>query len=215
MTTINMPEEKVRELPPAGSHTGLCYLIAEMGTQQTNFGHKRLLLIGWELPDEVRNDGRPHAISRRYTLSSDKKATLRQDIEGWLGRALTSSDFGRLNLADLLGTTCTLGIKHEANGDRTYANIVSVMKAGKTVPPQLSPSNDPVAFSLSEEPFNHAAYEALPSWLREQIAKSPEYQEVTKPPSTGSVTARLKEALVPSAAATATAADDLDDKIPF
>jgi hypothetical protein len=90
MPTINLPEEKPRELPPAGSHTGVCYLIAEMGTQKTTFSSKPLLMVGWELPDEHRvSDGRPHTISRRYTLSSDKKASLRQDIEGWLGRPLT------------------------------------------------------------------------------------------------------------------------------
>src|SRR6516164_954247 len=140
---ITLPEEQFYELTPAGSHTAVCFRVADLGTQAGMYGPKPQSLISFELPDEQMADGRPFTISRRYTLSSNRKSALRADIEGWLGRVLTPSDFGRFDLSQLLGTTCLIGIKHETREDgRTFANVTSVMKRPKTVPERLSCNNE-------------------------------------------------------------------------
>src|SRR5215472_15697436 len=112
---IVMPSEKPRELAPPGSHIAICHMVVDLGTQPGGrYKARRQILISWELADELRSDGQPFSISRRYGYSSDTKATLRQDIESWLGRVLTGADLGKLDLTELLGRTCTLGIKQEA-----------------------------------------------------------------------------------------------------
>jgi hypothetical protein len=126
--SLYMPEEKLRELPPPGAHMAICAYVVDLGTQETNFGSKRQVYIGWELPDERMSDGKPFMVGRRYTFSSNAKAALRADIESWLGRPLSAADFGQLDLSTLLGMTCTLGIQHQISNDRTYANIASVLR---------------------------------------------------------------------------------------
>src|SRR5215469_18096332 len=37
-------------LVPAGTHHAVCYCVADLGTQETTFGRKPQLLIGWEFP---------------------------------------------------------------------------------------------------------------------------------------------------------------------
>jgi hypothetical protein len=196
---IYMPEERPRDLPPAGAHTAVCFRVIDLGTQQTPFGVKHQIYIGWELPDERMGNGQPFTIGRYYTYSSDERATLRGDIQGWLGRPLSNSDFGKFDLTTLLGTTCTLGVKHETKNDKMRAAIASVMRAAKGTPARLPLINDAVALSLNDRPFDFAAYEALPSWLRETVAKSPEYSAVN---GSGALVATSTR-------------DALDDEIPF
>jgi len=124
--SIYMPEEKSFELPPAGAHIAVCNRVVDLGTQPS-FGPKHQILLSFEFPDELMSDGRPFSISRRYNYTSAANSTLRADIEGWLGRALTAKDFGKLDLTKMLGRTCTLGIKHQSRNGRDYANIVSIM----------------------------------------------------------------------------------------
>jgi len=61
-----------------------------------------------------------------------------------------------------------------------------------------------VAFSLTDDPFPQSAYNALPQWLRDTIAQSPEYGAEIEP-KRGSELAL--GALRP--------VNDLDDDIPF
>jgi len=220
---ITLPEEKAYELPPAGSHTGVCFRIADFGTQPGMYGAKRQISISWELPDEQMADGRPFTISRRYTLSSNRKSALRADVEGWLGRALTTRDFGKFDLSQLLGTTCLIGIKHETRDDgRTFGNITSVMKRPKAVPERLPCINQAVSFSLADRPFRQHEFEQLPEWMRTAIARAPEYElaTTTKPQGQAQISTgtkrRLKEILADNPAPNPEpVVEDLDDEIPI
>jgi hypothetical protein len=148
-----------------------------LGTQESSFGAKQAIHIAWELPDEKLSDGRPAAIGRRYNLSTAPKAALRADLEGWLGRELSSADLDNFDLADLLGSTCQLNVRHTSggSGDRVFANVVAVLPPPRGVPVKQRPFNRPVALSLADRPFPRLEFEALPEWLRTTIAKSPEY----------------------------------------
>jgi hypothetical protein len=82
----------------------------------------------------------------------------------------------------------------------------------------VSTVNAPLAFGL-EDGLDRAAYDALPEWLRNIVAKSPEYQRAAAPEmSHGSTGARLKAHLgakkQPTAVST-TVREDLDDDIPY
>jgi hypothetical protein len=213
---IYIPEEKTFELCPAGTHTGVCRIIADLGTQSGQYGQKRQLQIIWELPDERMADGRLFSIGRRYNYSSDRKSNLRADLEGWLGRVLTADDFGRFDLGRLLGATATLGVKHNLHSDgRTFANIVSVMRPGKGVPPRLPLVNGGVVFSLSDQPFAYSDFEALPQWLQDTIRKSLEYQAATQTRQTGTNAQRLAAVMAASTPTAAIEDPPFNDQIPL
>jgi hypothetical protein len=204
---IVMPSEKPRELCPAGSHVATCYRVVDLGTQQdSGFGAKPRIYIAWELPHESMADGRPFTIGRTYNYSSNRKSSLRSDVERWLGRALTASDFGIFDLGSLLGAACTLGVKHSANAEgRVYANVVSVMLPPRGTP-RLPLVNDGITFSLADRPFDQHGLDALPEWLQGLITKSPEYQEALHP---GTTAQRLAAVWGPNPDAAP------DDNIPF
>jgi hypothetical protein len=63
-------------------------LVAELGTQETSYGKKPML--------------RPAAVSRRYSISVDPKAALRNDIESWQGRKFSTVDLDTFDIADLV-----------------------------------------------------------------------------------------------------------------
>jgi len=215
-----MPEEQSYELMPPGSHVATCFRICDVGTQPGQYGPKSQIVISWETPDELMADGRPFSISRRYTLSSGRKATLRDHVESWLGRVLTSADFGKFDLAQLLGTTCTIGIKHETKDDgrRIVANLTSVMKRPKGTPERLPCVNEAIVFSLADRPFREHDYEQLPRWLHDLVARSPEFEAATKPaaPISPATRQRMKAILADSPAPKPEpVAEPLDDSIPF
>src|SRR6516162_6253261 len=90
-----MPSLKPRELPSAGPHAAVCYLFANLGTQHTKFGLKEQLCFGFELLDQRQANGTAFTIiTLPYTISSEPKASLRQDMESCFGRAFTSDDAG-------------------------------------------------------------------------------------------------------------------------
>jgi hypothetical protein len=220
-----MPRQQTREIATAGSHLGVCYQLVELGTQPTEFqgqsGKRPQLRFTFELRDQLLQDGHPMAIGRTYTYSSDPRATLRQDIEGWLGRPLTEDDFGELDLAERIGCTAVLGVKHElGRNGREYANLASIMRPPASVMERMPPINPPLVFSLAA--FDRDTYDALPEWMRGTIAKSPEYQAIIRaaePLLDDPLPTRLKKRLQPPAGRPETQAvsqgDDIDDDIPF
>ena len=72
------------------------------------------------------SDGRPFAISKRYTLSTHTKSTLRKDLESWRGRAFTPEEEEAFDVANVCGAYCLLNVTHNQGGDgNTYANVGS------------------------------------------------------------------------------------------
>ena len=163
------------EIPPADTHVATCYRIVDLGTQkiewqgEVKFQHK--IMLSWEL-DAKMKDGRPFSIHKRYTYSSHKKSTFRQDLEAWRGVPFSQEDMGKFKLSNLLGKSCLIGIVHTKKDGETYSNISSIMKLPKGMtPPALV--NPLVEFDLDE--FNLDIYHSLSQNLQNTIAKSPEY----------------------------------------
>ena len=175
---IYMPPKSAEfQLPPAGAHVAVCYRVVDLGTQETKFKGevktKHLVLIGWELPDEPMQDGRPFTVSKRYTLSSSPKSTLRKDIESWRGKPFDDAEFGSFDLGKLIGAGCMLNIVHDDRGEHTYANVATIMRLPKgTKAPE--PKNERFYFSLDD--FNQYDFAKMTDRMKEMIAKSPEYR---------------------------------------
>lgn len=154
------------ELTPAGTHLAICYLVADIGRQETGYGTKPKIVIGWELPNELMKDGRPFGCSQMYTLSLSEKAMLRRDLEAWRGRPFSETEMDGFDVKNVLGKPCTLTIVHNKTGDRTYANVTAVagVMKGLSIPQR---HNDIVYYNM-DDPDN-GAYERLPKWIQTKI----------------------------------------------
>lgn len=191
--------------PPEGTHPARCYRVVDLGTQETNFQgqvkHQRKVIVSWELPTEPMEDGKPFTVHQRYTFSSHEKSNFRKHLESWRGKRFTDADFGDdgFDIANLLGVPCLLTVVHNTSGERTYANVDSVVKLPKDyeVPKAV---NDTMLMSLEPGEFDATTFALLPEGLQETIRKSPEFAEITN----GHAKEHVSEA-----------DDDLDDSIPF
>lgn len=182
--TAKKPESNF-EIVPAGNHIARCYSMVEIGTEEVEFnGEKKKaykVRITWELPHETKifneaKGAQPFSVSKDYTLSMHEKANLRHDLQSWRGKAFTDEEAKAFDITKLIGVPCMLNVIHnvsKANGN-TYANIAGVtpVPKGMSVPEQVNSS-----FVLSYDNFDEALYQGLPDWLRERIAKTPEYKK--------------------------------------
>lgn len=170
--------------PPAGTHIATCYRVVDLGTQLVEFNgetkKQRKVMLSWELPDELMDDGRPFTINKRYTYSGHEKAQLRKDLESWRGAPFQDADFGPggFDIRKVIGVPCLLSIVHETNKmGKLFANITAVVKPPKgTARPALV--NTPTTFSLDE--FDPHTFHDFPDWLKTVIMKSPEYADATR-----------------------------------
>lgn len=172
------------ELTPAGTFIGRCYRFIDLGSHDQTYqgeskGLKRLVMIGFELPTETMEDGRPFSIHKRYTWSTHEKANMRKDLKSWRGAKFNDSDFGPggFDVRNLLGVPATLSIVHSENEGKNYANIASIGKAmkGVTLP---DPINTPVFLSLEADLFDQEAFDGLSDKLKEFISGTPEWRRL-------------------------------------
>lgn len=180
---LPQPTESNFSPVPAGTHLGICYRVIDLGTQTSNFNgetkqaHK--VLISWEIPDELMDDGRPFSISQSYTWSMHEKATLRKSLEAWRGLAFTDNDFGPggFDIKNIIGKACTLSVIHKPSDGNTFANVSSIGKVmkGVSVP---APTNTPLYVWLHPSRWDAAAFSQLSAKLQHKIMASPEYMEL-------------------------------------
>lgn len=172
-TTAKATGDKEFELPAAGAVVGRCYMVADLGTQDTTFkgtpkkAHK--VLLAWEL-DELMQDGKPFAISSRYTLSLFDQAILRQHLESWRGRSFTEAELEGFDVKNVLGKFCMLSIVHNKDGDKTYANVKGIMPVPKGMPTP-KPVNKDVYFDIDTGDIS-----VLPEWVQNVVKKSDEWK---------------------------------------
>lgn len=222
--------------PEAGTFAARCVGLIDLGTQtstyegETKAAHKLLLQLEITDAENRRSDGSPHTISKRFTASLHPKAGLRKFLESWRGKPFTPEELKAFDTRNLLGLPCLVGVVHETKGDKTYANLASVMKLPKGMPAGAGELN-PVAFDLAAPDWQ--VFAGLSSRLQGQIADSPEYQAIPNKPKTISVgspaptpsPAPARPAIAPVAPAAAHPAPpayatefapaDLDMDIPF
>jgi len=169
-----------------GTHLGVCSMLIDLGMQYSEVYKKsqRKVLIGWELPDEtieIEGEMKPRVLSKRYTANLSEKSNLRKDLASWRGRDFTPEELKAFDLKNIVGASCLLTIIHSKNGEKTYANIQSVVKLPKGMAKQAL-SEPPVVFDLDTDPLERV--EDMPAWIAELIKKSETYQARITPPVT-------------------------------
>ncbi len=165
---------------PSGVHQAVCYGVVDIGTQKSKnsqFGPKRQLVIIWELPHERADFGddkknQPRAISQTFTQSLSTKANLRGFLESWRGKPFTDTELEGFDPKVLIGVNCQLNVIHVKKGDKTYANIKTVMPLLKGQP-SIKPENKALYYSLDGVDIKNVQNtfpDNMPNWLKEKIA---------------------------------------------
>jgi len=114
----------------AGPHAAICIDVVARGLQETTFGMKDKVWIIWAI-DEDMEDGKPQIVLQQYTNSLHEKSQMGIQLAGWRGRPFTAEERAGFDLENVIGKKCLLNITHSTKGDRTYANVSSIMPLPK------------------------------------------------------------------------------------
>ncbi len=168
----------------AGTHLAICDAVVAVGLQETKFGIKDTLFLRFEVPAEriqYIKDGEeidePMTIWARYNNNLHEKAKLRQHLEAWRGKDFTpQEEVDGFDLSTLLGKPCVISVKHNQNGNKTYANVDTVAKImkGQEIPPQELPS---ICFG----PDDTDQWEDLPKFLQDYYDSRVKLEEPKEP----------------------------------
>lgn len=171
---------------PAGAYVARLYKIVYMGTMVEQFGDEpakgvKKVNLTWELLTDVKGDkvtmkdsDKPFVISKMYTMSTHKKASLRADIEAWLGKRLTEEEAREYQITDLIDDYCLIQVVHKESNGKTYSNVGSIMSTDDT------PEGVNEATSFSVEDPDLEQLEAMPQWLQDKIKGSQEWYDYEK-----------------------------------
>ncbi|MCX6098253.1 MAG: hypothetical protein NTZ77_07280 [Caldiserica bacterium] len=176
MGLIAKNEVEEKDIISAGTHVARCCGIVDLGTQYSEkFGRwANKIMFQFELPADLTDDGRPSVISKKYTLSLNDKASLRKDLESWLGRPVTArEEHDRFALGSMLGAACLLSILHGENAEKAHAYVAGVMSvpAGMVVPDAVNPV---ILYDIDNG--EDAVYAKLPDWVKNLIQQSREFK---------------------------------------
>jgi hypothetical protein len=158
---------------PQGTHLALCYLMADLGIQETPFGPKPQVYIGWELPGcPIERDGKslPQMIGGFYNLSMNEKANLRHMLESWRGKPFSDEEIAKgVRITSVVGKACLVTVMHKQNQKgqmrARIANVTGV-PMGMAVPAMV---NKPVVFDRDTGKGLHD----LPEWLQKLVRSEP------------------------------------------
>ena len=175
--------------PDAGTYTAVMRAMIDLGTQSSTFEGEtktaRKIMLKFEItdPDNRRQDGTAHTVSKRFTASLHERAALRKFLEAWRGRPFTPEELKGFAMTKLLGQPCLLGIVHQEREGKVFAGISSCMKLpkGMTAPP-ASEALEHWDMSGSVPP-DWTVFASLPKRLQETIEATAEFARLQQPKS--------------------------------
>ena len=192
---------------PEDIHVAILVEVIELGMQPgyQGEGYDPKLSLTFELPETLRDDGKPFRISKQLKISLHEKSNLLKYVNALLGHELPESEKYGFSFESLLGKGCRLTITHgtKQTGD-VFAKIDSVTKlsAGAAVPKATSE----LVFYDFESP-DIGILHNLPDWLQKVIDEGKPWSMDT--PS------KVDAALKRPVAEVETADADFDDDIPY
>jgi hypothetical protein len=115
---------------PEGLWPGVCCDLVDLGLVETQWGKKHKVQVRWLVDAKpARNDGKPHMVSKKYTLSLHEKANLRQMLEVWRGKKFTDAELDGFDLECLLGIQCQVQVAQGQGDDGPFSFPQVVLKA--------------------------------------------------------------------------------------
>ena len=120
---------------PEGIHPAVCVDVMDLGLVETDFQGQKKMVNKVKLvfeSEQKTDDGKVCTVSKNFTASLHPKAKLAEFLGKWRGRPVVPGE--TIDLAKLLGASCTLVISHQQNmTGKTYASIDAVSKPTKKV----------------------------------------------------------------------------------
>lgn len=162
---------------PQGVHPARCFQVLDLGTQKRVWnGEEKArheLRLGFELlGKEVRDDEKPFTLTTTFTLSLAENSALRPFLESWRGKPFTAEELDGFDISKLIGAYGTINVLHKKDGDKTYANIASIMPLPKAQQPAAVNPNVVFAF----DPFDQDVFDSLSKKLQETIQEAWEWK---------------------------------------
>jgi hypothetical protein len=192
----------------AGAYAAVCDMVVDLGVQPSpggQFAPKRTVVLRFQIPEirvEITREGEtvelPAVISRTVGLSLNEKSTLYALLTSWRGKAFTPEELKKFDLGKIAGKPAFINVTHSVKGDRTYANLTSIMPLPKAIP---APAMEGEALVYSTDAPDPAIFLQLPTWMQDKIAA-----RIVDAP---------KAAPKPAAAPAALASDFADDDLTF
>jgi hypothetical protein len=155
------------ELPDEGAHRATIVETKDLGSVQTKFGTREMVLLVFEV-EQTDSEGNPRRAFKRYSKTLHPKGALRKAI-----RSIIGEDPGdEYDLKQLEHRQVNIVIEHEHSGDSTFANVVAITRVKANEPPSGA-SGPAVRSSSGPNPTtpNNAGAEAL-------VEDMPEAREV-------------------------------------
>ena len=178
MTTFAAMTEGGTYTPaPEGTHGARLSQVIDLGTQEGMYGPKRNLMVTFELPSKLMDDGRPYTVTAWYTASLHRKGNLRGDLTSWLGRELTVEEIQGFSWEMFANTPCLVTITHKTNdsGDvKAKVQNITAVPEGMTVGPLATER-----LILDLENFDEEVFSNISEGIQAIVQKSPEYQALT------------------------------------
>jgi hypothetical protein len=161
---------------PAGNYFGICIGVYDIGTQESQFGSKRQVILQFELHKKkgiCRNDeGKPITISKFYNLAFNEKATLRKDVESMLGRKF-NDDEARVgyDIAQLLEHPVRLVVENGTKADGSVKDAIKVFMPldEDDAPPKVE--SNAVVYELNPDA---EIPKTVPEWVAKKVNESKE-----------------------------------------
>ena len=159
---------------PAGSYVARCISVIDLGVQETPWGGKEKVYIGFEVPGERvewEKDGQAHdgpaIIGGRYTNSINEKSILGQHLTSWRGVPFTEDERQGFDLFSVLGAPCMINVTHTEKNGKVYANINAIMRLpkGTECPPA---ETELLAYSPMDE-ATAGNFDKLPEWQQKLV----------------------------------------------
>ena len=120
-----------------GIHPAVCVDVMDLGLVETEFQGQKKMVNKVKLvfeSEQKQDDGKNCTVSKNFTASIHPKAKLAEFLGKWRGRPVLPGE--TIDLAKLVGASCTLVISHQQNlSGKTYAAIDAVSKPTKRVAP--------------------------------------------------------------------------------
>lgn len=126
---------------PPGPQQAVCCDVVDLGIEtssqfKTKSGdplRQHKVRLKWQ-SSHLMDDGKPYIVGKKYTLSLDRRATLRKDLEAWRGKPFTDSEAEEFDLERLLGVNAFIAVHHTAKNGEVYADVVSLMACPSNLP---------------------------------------------------------------------------------
>lgn len=173
---------------PTGLHRAVCVNFFDLGYQPGYQGKppKHECAVLWEL-DARKQDGSPFTITKRYTASLYKEATLGKHLVSWRTRAFTEDEEKGFDTESLIGINCQLNIIEKKSSEKTRAEVDAVLP-----PPKNAEGKYDWKGMVPETPRDY-----MPEWVKNCI------EAQLEPPVHGDQPAQAPKG------------DDFTDDIPF